>query len=103
MSRPHVVIVGGGLAGLTAESTRQGAESIAQRRFAMSGSLLDLADRNRLNLLRAAEARENAALGIAGQAAGAARDIARYSSGNSYAASEDMWSNGKAPTSRTRY
>jgi hypothetical protein len=68
------------LGGLTAESTRQGAENIAQRRLAMSNSLLDLADRNRLNLLRAAEARESAALGVAGQFAGAAKDIYRYGS-----------------------
>ncbi len=79
-------VAGGGgsadavLAGLTAESTRQGAENANQRRLAMSGSMLDLADRNRLNLLRAAEARESAALGIAGQIAGAGRDIARYGS-----------------------
>ena len=39
----------------------------------MSGSLLDLADRNRLTLLRAAEAREKAALGIADAGAGLGR------------------------------
>ena len=54
------------LGGLTAESTRQGAENMRQRSLAMSSSLLDLADRNRLTLLRAAEAREKAAFGIAG-------------------------------------
>jgi hypothetical protein len=54
------------LGGLTAESTRQGAESQRLRSLAMSSSLLDLADRNRLTLLRAAEAREKAALGLAG-------------------------------------
>jgi len=66
------------LAGLSAESARRGAESASARGLAMSGSLLDLADRNRLNLLRAAEAREAAALGIAGQFVGAGRDISRY-------------------------
>lgn len=65
------------LAGLTAESARQGAENTRQRSLAMSNSLLDLADRNRLNLLRAAEARERAALGIAGEGAAAGKEIAR--------------------------
>lgn len=65
------------LGGLSAESARQGAESMRQRSLAMSGSLLDLADRNRLNLLRAAEAREKAALNIGGQFASAGRDILR--------------------------
>jgi hypothetical protein len=65
------------LAGMTAESARRGAESAAQRRLAMSGSLLDLADRNRMNLLRAAEARESAALGVAGQIAAAVRGSRR--------------------------
>jgi hypothetical protein len=54
------------LGGLAAESTRQGAEAARRRGLAMSGSLLDLADRNRLALLRAAEARERAAFGLAG-------------------------------------
>ena len=76
------VAAGGGssdsvLAGLTAESTRQGAESARMRGLAMSGSLLDLADRNRLTLLRAAEAREKAALGIADAGAGVARGLGR--------------------------
>ncbi len=65
------------LGGLTAESTRQGAENMRQRSLAMSSSLLDLADRNRLTLLRAAEARERAALGVAGDLAGAGKEIAR--------------------------
>jgi hypothetical protein len=53
------------LGGLTAASARRGAEAASQQSLAMSGSLLDLADRNRLNLLRAAEARQRALLGIA--------------------------------------
>src|SRR5262245_1311385 len=69
------------LGGLSAESARQGAENMRQRSLAMSGSLLDLADRNRLNLLRAAEARERAALGIAGEFAGAGKEIARQRTG----------------------
>ncbi|HEY7610403.1 MAG TPA: hypothetical protein VIF14_14305 [Alphaproteobacteria bacterium] len=68
------------LGGLTAESARQGAESMRQRSLAMSGSLLDLADRNRLTLLRAAEAREKAALGVAGDAFGAWRDLSKRNS-----------------------
>lgn len=76
------VAAGGGssdsvLAGLSAESARQGAESARMRSLAMSGSLLDLADRNRLTLLRAAEAREKAALGIADAGAGLARGLGR--------------------------
>ena len=63
------------LGGLTAESARQGAEAARTRSLAMSGSLLDLADRNRLALLRAAEARERAALGVAGSGLGLARDL----------------------------
>lgn len=65
------------LGGLTAESTRQGAENVRQRSLAMSNSLLDLADRNRLTLLRAAEAREKAALGVAGAGASAWTDYER--------------------------
>jgi len=65
------------LTGLGAESARQAAENMQQRSLAMSNSLLDLADRNRLTLLRAAEARERAALGVAGAAAGAFRDSSR--------------------------
>jgi hypothetical protein len=61
------------LGGLSAESARQGAENLRQRSLAMSGSLLDLADRNRLTLLRAAEAREKAALGLADDAYAALR------------------------------
>jgi hypothetical protein len=60
------------LAGLTDESARRGAEAAQQRSLAQSASLLDLADRNRLTLLRAAEARENAALGVANTTASAA-------------------------------
>jgi hypothetical protein len=66
------------LGGLTAESARQGAENMRQRSLAMSGSLLDLADRNRLTLLRAAEAREKAALGLLGEFVGAGKDIFRH-------------------------
>jgi hypothetical protein len=65
------------LGGLTSESARQGAESARQRSLAMSSSLLDLADRNRLTLLRAAEARERAALSAAGDLAAAGKQIAR--------------------------
>jgi hypothetical protein len=65
------------LGGLTTESTRQGAEAARARSLAMSGSLLDLADRNRLTLLRAAEAREKAAVGTAGAGLGLARDLER--------------------------
>ena len=63
------------LGGLTAESARQGADSLRLRNLAMSSSLLDLADRNRLTLLRAAEARERAALGLAGSGLGLARAL----------------------------
>ena len=65
------------LGGISAESARQGAEASRTRSLAMSGSLLDLADRNRLTLLRAAEAREKAALGTAGAGLGLARDLER--------------------------
>jgi hypothetical protein len=78
------------LGGLSAESARQGAETMRQRSLAMSGSLLDLADRNRLNLLRAAEARERAALGVAGDFAGAGRDIFRGAASRGRAASYDQ-------------
>lgn len=76
------IAAGGGssdtvLAGLAAESARQGSENARARSLAMSGSLLDLADRNRLTLLRAAEAREKAALGIAEAGAGLARGLGR--------------------------
>jgi hypothetical protein len=65
------------IGGIAAESTRQGSEAMRQRSLAMSSSLLDLADRNRLTLLRAAEAREKAALGVAGAGAGLWRDLAK--------------------------
>ena len=68
------------LGGLSAESTRQGAEAMRQRSLAMSSSLLDLADRNRLTLLRAAEAREKAAFGFAGAGLGLARGLGRTGS-----------------------
>lgn len=65
------------LGGLSAESTRQGSEAMRQRSLAMSSSLLDLADRNRITLLRAAEARERAALGLADAGLGLARGLRR--------------------------
>lgn len=77
------------LSGLTAESARQGAEAVRQRSLAMSGSLLDLADRNRLALLRAAEARERAALGLAGDFAKAGARAGLFSLARNSASARD--------------
>ncbi|MCW5773742.1 MAG: hypothetical protein KIT16_19020 [Rhodospirillaceae bacterium] len=68
------------LSGLTGASARRGAENAAQRGLAMSSSLLDLADRNRLTLLRAAEERERAALGVAGEGVNLAGSLIRRGS-----------------------
>jgi hypothetical protein len=65
------------LEGLAAESARRGAEAGRARSLGLSHSLLDLADRNRLNLLRAAEARERAILGVAEAGARTWRDLER--------------------------
>lgn len=63
------------LGGLVSESARRGAEAADLRGLTLSGSLLDLADRNRLTLLRAADERERAAAGIAKQAGGLAAKL----------------------------
>ncbi len=65
------------IAGLGAESARRGAEGARMRTLAASHSLLDLADRNKLALMRAAEARENAALNIVNSGLGTGKDLAR--------------------------
>ena len=84
------------LSGLTAESARQGAEAMRQRSLGMSGSLLDLADRNRLTLLRAAEARERAALGLAGDLAKAGAGAGLFSPARNSASARDPTA-GSAP------
>lgn len=65
------------IGGLGAESARRGAESARVRSLSLSHSLLDLADRNKLALMRAAEARENAALGIVGAGLGTGKELTR--------------------------
>jgi hypothetical protein len=85
------------LGGLSAESARQGAESARQRSLAMSSSLLDLADRNRLTLLRAAEAREKAALGFASDLASAGAKSGLFSPAQNLASNARRVSASAAP------
>lgn len=67
------------LAGLGAESARRGAEQADVNRLAVSGSLLDLQNRNRAALLSAAQGRDQAILGLGRAATSFLHERARES------------------------